>query len=502
MTLAVWIPGDQLLADHPALRGWAPGERSVVLVESEQLKRRRPYHRHKLVLVISAMRHYATELTARGHRVDYVRAATVAAGLRQHLAANHSTGLVTMAAANFAGRQWQTTRATASLGVPVTVLPNTQFLTGRHNPFPAPKKRLILETYYRAMRRHFGLLMEGGQPVGGRWNFDADNRRPLPAETPLPQPVSVTPDALTQAVMQEVEAAGHGLGTTAGFAYAVTRAEAQAALQAFVAERLDLFGPYEDAMTARHATLFHSALSPYLNLGLLDPLETAQAAVAAYAAGRARLSSVEGFVRQVVGWREYLYWQYWRLMPGLAGRNAWAARRPLPAFFWTGATDLRCLRHVLQRALATGYTHHIERLMVVSNFALLTGLDPQAVTEWFQAVYVDAYDWVMQPNVIGMALNADGGEIATKPYVASARYLNQMGDYCRGCRFNPKARTGPEACPFNFLYWNFLLTHEAALRANPRLGPAVLGVRHLTAEDRRAVTEAATTFLAALSGPG
>jgi deoxyribodipyrimidine photolyase-related protein len=430
--------------------------------------------------------------------VDYVRAPHFTHGLKQHLAQRRPARLLIQAAADYAGRQWQTQQAEAALGLPVVVLPNAQFLTGRYNPFPAPGKKVVLENFYRAMRRHFGLLMEGETPVGGQWNFDRENRRPLPKDATPPTPRRFPPDALTQQVMAEVEAAGHGVGSVAGFGYAVMHAQARAALDDFITHRLDLFGPYEDAMTTRHRTLYHAVLSPYLNLGLLDPLEIAQAAVGAYHAGRARLNSVEGFVRQVIGWREYMYWQYWRLMPQLAQSNHWQATRPLPGFFWTGETDLNCLRHVLRGALETGYSHHIERLMVLSNFAVLAGLDPQAVTAWFRAVYVDAYDWVMQTNVIGMGLNADGGQLATKPYLASANYINKMSDYCAGCRFNAKARTGPEACPFNTLYWNFLITHEAVLRANPRTGPAVLGVSRLNADERRHIQQQARRFLDSL----
>jgi deoxyribodipyrimidine photolyase-related protein len=491
---SLWILGDQLRLDHPGLEQ----ADQVVLVESERLLRRLPYQRQKLVLLLSAMRHYAEALRERGFAVDYVRAPNFTHGLSQHLERYRPARLLTMAAADYAGRQWQTQQAEAALGLPVVVLPNTQFLTGRYDPFPTPGRKVILENFYRAMRRRFGLLMDGEAPVGGQWNFDRENRRPLPKDAVPPAPLRFPPDELTQQIMAEVEAAGYGIGSVAGFGYAVTHAQARAALDDFIAHRLDLFGPYEDAMTTRHRTLYHSVLSPYVNLGLLDPLEMAQAAVDAYRAGRARLNSVEGFVRQVIGWREYMYWQYWRLMPQLAQSNHWRATRPLPGFFWTGETDLNCLRHVLRRALETGYTHHIERLMVLSNFAVLAGLEPQAVTAWFKAVYIDAYDWVMQTNVIGMGLNADGGQLATKPYIASANYINKMSDYCAGCRFNAKARTGPDACPFNTLYWNFLITHEAALKANPRTGPAVLGVNRLSADERRNIRQQARRFLDAL----
>jgi deoxyribodipyrimidine photolyase-related protein len=260
-------------------------------------------------------------------------------------------------------------------------------------------------------------------------------------------------------------------------------------------QRLASFGPYEDAMSSQHPVLYHSLLSPYLNIGLLEPLDLIEAVQQAYHQGQAPINSVEGFVRQILGWREYVCWQYWRLMPGLMEANAWDAQRPMPQLFWDAQTEMNCLRHAIGRAIQTGYNHHIERLMLLCNFCLLAGIHPATVNDWFLTFYVDAYEWVMAPNVIGMGLNADGGLIATKPYIASANYINRMSDYCQPCRYNQKQRTGEDACPFNFLYWGFLLNHEATLRANPRLGRNVMGLRHLDADERRAVRCQALEFL-------
>jgi len=492
MRATIWILGDQLLPMHPALaaaHAAGASEVRIVMVESASRMARLPYHRKKLVLLLAAMRHYAALLRSQGYAVDYIQAPTVLAGLRQQVAAHPPQQLFIMAAAEVRGRRFQQERLAATLGVAPTIIPNTQFLIGRDNLFPEPKKRVILETFYRAMRRRWGLLLTAqGEPEGGAWNFDADNRKPLPkGGLDAPPVMHFAPDAITQAVMAEVAALPGHVGAVDGFGLAVTHAQAQAAFEQFLDERLAEFGPYEDAMTRRSATLFHSLLSPYMNIGLLEPLAMAQAAAARYDGGQAPLSSVEGFVRQVIGWREYMYWQYWRLMPGLATANGWGATRPLPDFFWDGQTEMNCLRHVIGRVLADGYSHHIERLMVITNFCLLAGIDPAAVNDWFWACYVDAYDWVVTPNVIGMGLHADGGQIATKPYIASANYINKMSDYCAGCRFNPKARTGVDACPYNVLYWNFLITHEGLLRSNPRFGPAVLGLRNLSAGERAAV---------------
>jgi deoxyribodipyrimidine photolyase-related protein len=303
------------------------------------------------------------------------------------------------------------------------------------------------------------------------------------------------PDAITRQVMAEVDVAGHGVGTVEGFSLAVTRQRALDAFDDFVAQRLASFGPYEDAMSNQHQILYHSVLSPYLNVGLVQPLELLRAVERAYQQEQAPINSAEGFVRQILGWREYIYWQYWRLMPGLLEANAWGAERPLPQFFWDGNTEMACLRRAIRRTIDTGYNHHIERLMLLCNFCLLAGIRPRAVHDWFLSFYVDAYEWVMAPNVIGMGLNADGGLIASKPYIASANYINRMSDYCSRCRYKHKQRTGVDACPFNFLYWNFLVEHEGTLRANPRLGRNVLGLRYLDEGERQAVARRAQSFL-------
>ncbi len=499
--LSVWILGDQLLRSHPALlaaeRLADCSRMRVLLIESEQRKARLPYHRKKLVLLISAMRHYAEELRSLGYTVDYVRAPTVLEGLRRHVEAHRPARLLTMAAAEYRGRQFQQTRLAELLGAPVDVLPNAQFLCGRYDPFPNPGKKVILETFYRAMRRRWGLLLDAhGKPVGGAWNFDRENRKPLPRQgLSIPAPIRFPPDAITAQVMQEVAALPQGVGRVDGFDLAVTREEAQKAFEDFLHRRLPNFGPYEDAMSRSSAVLFHSMLSPYMNIGLLDPLDMARRAEQAYYDGHAPLASVEGFIRQIIGWREYIYWQYWRQMPGLLTANSWGHTRGMPRLFWDADTPMNCLRHVVSRVLDLGYCHHIERLMVICNFCMLAGVDPAAVNEWFLSFYVDAYEWVVSPNVIGMGMNADGGQTATKPYIASANYIHKMSDYCTGCRFNPKLRTGENACPYNFLYWNFLLEHEETLRANPRFGPAVLGLKHLAPEERVAVRAQAARFL-------
>ena len=295
--------------------------------------------------------------------------------------------------------------------------------------------------------------------------------------------------------MEEIRRSGIGYGAIDGFDLAVTRQQVQQASQDFLQHRLRDFGPYEDAMSSEYATLYHSVLSPYLNLGLLEPMSVAKAVEAAYRSGDAPINSVEGFIRQIVGWREFMYWQYWRMMPDILQANAWQARRALPKWFWDAQTEMHCLHKVLDRVVQNGYVHHIERLMVLCNFAMMAEINPLAVNDWFTSTFIDAYEWVMAPNVLGMGLNADGGIIATKPYIASGNYINRMSDYCRSCRYNQKVRTGPDACPFNTLYWRFLIKHETKLRADPRLGRNVLGLRHLDDDERSRVMNEGDVFI-------
>lgn len=500
--ITVWIPGDQLLEDHPAV---ALAEREagrervrIVMIESAGRIGSLAWHRKKLALVLSAMRHYSDDLRSRGYKVDYLRAPSHLEGLQTHIKKHKPARLFTMAASEFRARSFQNGRLSDAAGIPVTVLPNTQFLVGGFDPIPEPEpgKRYLMETFYRSMRRHFDVLMDsGGKPLGGKWNYDEENRRPLKSGVRIPEPITFKPDGTTQQVIEEVDRAAGGTGSAAGFDLAVTRSEALHAADDFIRNRLTLFGTYEDAMTVRSATVFHSILSPYLNLGLLEPMELVRAAEREYLEKRAPLNSVEGFIRQILGWREFIYWQYWRQMPDLRTANSWNASRPMPGMFWSGETDMNCIRHVAGRVLADGYSHHIERLMVVCNFCLLSGIDPAEVADWFLALYVDAYDWVVLPNVIGMGLNADDGLTATKPYISSANYINKMSDYCADCRYNHKFRIGDDACPFNFLYWNFLIEHEQRLRSNPRLGPAVLGLSRIGEEERLAIRKQAKSFL-------
>jgi deoxyribodipyrimidine photolyase-related protein len=506
MDVTVWILGDQLLHNHPALefaeQQAARNQICILMIESEARSRRFPYQLKKLVFLFSAMRHYAENLVHHGYRVDYRISTTTTKALIEHVNAYNPERLFTMAASEYHGRSYQRSLE-ALIGVPLTILPNTQFLCGEYNPIPEPQpgKFYVQETFYRNMRRHFNLLLdEDGEPYGGKWNFDKENRRKLPKEVHPVDPKIFEPDGITREVMSEVERKFQGVGEVRGFDLAVTHADACLAAADFLDHRLAHFGAYEDAMSSTYQTVNHSRLSPYLNIGLLEPMSLVKAVQERYENGEAAINSAEGFIRQVVGWREFIYWQYWRLMPDLPVSNYWQAVRPLPEFFWDGKTALRCLHFVISRGLQTGYAHHIERLMIVSNFCLLMGINPDEVNDWFLSVFIDAFEWVMLPNVYGMGLYADGGQISTKPYISSANYINRMSDYCLQCSYNHKARTGEEACPFNYLYWNFILGNEEKLRSNPRMGRSLLGLRHLKPEDRQQVMKQAKRFLEQISG--
>ena len=501
MPLTVWILGDQILSPHPALQNLetqtSRQEIIVLMIESRSQAQRLPYHAKKLVLLYSAMRHYAEVLRASGYRVDYRVAANTFAVISSHRQEYRTDRLVTMAASSVRGRRFQNSLL-SKLGIETHIIPNTQFLSTIYDPLPdvAPGQAVRQEQLYRGMRQHFKLLIDDqGQPVGGTWNYDQKNRQALPKNLTSPKVIHFEPDSLTKQVMEEVDQFDRLTGSAEGFDLAVTHESALRAVDDFLTQRLPYFGTYEDAMRQRAPVLFHSKLAAYLNIGLLTPLELVQAAERCFYDGKAGINNVEGFIRQVIGWREYMYWQYCRLMPGLAAENYWGSANALPTFFWHGRTRMNCLRQVIQRVLDLGYAHHIERLMLLSNFCLLAEIHPDQVYEWFSSAFIDAYEWVMAPNVYGMGLYADGGQIASKPYIASANYINKMSDYCQTCSFDKNQRTGENACPFNFLYWNFLLKHQDKLRKNYRMARMLHNLKFLDDQEKGAVQDQAQQFI-------
>ena len=356
-----------------------------------------------------------------------------------------------------------------------------------------------MEFFYREMRRKLGILMDGGQPLGGRWNFDSENRRPPASGLLIPQPHMVEPDDITREVLALVASRfPDNFGDLEPFHFAVTRRDALEALELFITERLAEFGDYQDAMLSGQPWMYHSHISMYLNCGLLEPLECVEAAEQAYREGLAPLNAVEGFIRQLIGWREFVRGIYWLRMPQYRELNALNATRRLPWFYWDGNTEMNCLRQCVTETRQHAYAHHIQRLMVLGNFALLAGIHPHDVNEWFLVVYADAYEWVELPNVTGMSQFADGGFLGSKPYASSGSYIKRMSDYCRSCRYDVKQRTGEDACPFNYLYWDFLERHRSLLSANPRMAMMYRTWDRMDEAERVDILALARSFLDAL----
>ncbi len=471
------VLGDQLSDGLSALDGLDAARDVVLMAEVRDECTYVRHHKKKIVLVLSAMRHFAAALRARGVQVDYVAIDDPGNthSLRGEFLRAVARHAPARAVATEAG-EWRLTedmrRWQEISGIEVEIRDDTRYLC-RIQEFLAwarGKKSLRLEFFYRDMRRRYGWLMQDGEPEGGKWNFDSENRKSLPKGLTIPATPQFPPDETTLAVMRLVDEqfADH-FGDTSGFSLPVTQSHAQAALREFITARLPLFGDWQDAMKTGEPALFHALISTSLNAGLLDPREICAAAAEAYAAGHAKLNAVEGFIRQILGWREYIRGIYWLHMPGYGSKNAFGASRRLPWFYWSGETKMNCLHQAIADTRAHAYAHHIQRLMITGNFALLAGLDPDEVDEWYMIVYADAYQWVEMPNTRGMALFADGGIVGSKPYAASGAYINRMSDYCRACHYDVKDATGDRACPFNYLYWDFFARHEKALGGNNRL---------------------------------
>jgi len=503
----IWILGDQLLPAHPLLPSPA-GDLLVGLIESSPRGSHLRYHQQKLTLLYSAMRHYAADLkkqkfaTLYHHLTDTPIGADYATIL-SHWIQKHKIREIHLLDPNEYDTFHSLPTLSKKLGVPIHRHASPQFLVPRAEfaTWAEGKKHLLMETHYRRLRTERNILLDAkGKPEGGDWNLDDQNRRTYrefakanPTVPPFPPPIQ---DPIVKKVAQEV--AAH-FPTHPGQAdqlwVPVTRAGALDWLKTFIRQRLAQFGPWEDTMVEGQQILFHSVLSPLLNIGLLTPQECIQAAEKAYREGKAPLNSVEGFIRQILGWREFIHGIYWLKMPEYRKANFLGADRPLPRWAYTGETDMRCVSQAIHGAVDHAYNHHIQRLMVLGNYFLLGGYEPQAVLRWYTEMYLDAYDWVMVPNVLGMILFADGGFFATKPYAAGAAYQDKMGNHCASCQFDPKQREGPKACPFHSLYWNFFGQHAKLFGKNPRIGMMVKIWEKKTPADQKQIRQNALHFL-------
>ncbi|RQW81138.1 MAG: cryptochrome/photolyase family protein [Methylococcus sp.] len=497
------ILGDQLNPLHSGFRDIRP-EVCHVLMEIRQETDYVLHHAQKILAIFAAMRHFAATLEQAGHRVRYLHIDDSAN--TQSLTANLDALIAEMGAVAFEYQEpdeWRLDRQlhdyAASLPIPSRRLDSEHFLSTRDEAARlfAGRRQWLMEHFYRHMRQRHGVLMEpDGKPVGGRWNFDADNRKYWPGQPA--EPADARPVHDHGALWLSIVGAGvssFGDPQASQVRWPLNRDEALAQLDAFIDTGLPHFGDYQDAMSTKGWRLFHSLLSFALNVKMLHPREVVARAEQAYQEGRAPLAAAEGFIRQILGWREYVRGVYWARMPGYAESNVFAHCRPLPVWFWTGQTRMRCLAHAIGQSLEMAHAHHIQRLMIIGNFALLAGLDPAAVHRWYLGVYIDAFEWVELPNTLGMSQYADGGLLATKPYVSSAAYIHRMSDYCQGCHYDRKARLGERACPFNALYWDFFARHGERLAGNPRLGMVYRQLDKMSRDDKAAITAQAEAVL-------
>ena len=471
------ILGDQLSPEISSLDGFEASKDTILMCEIWNEATYVKHHKKKIAFLFSAMRHFAEELKASGYNVEYVKLndkdntgffkteveRTIKKHKFDHIVVTHPGEYRVLKDM----QSWE-----QDLGIPVKIKSDDRFLctTEEFAKWAKDRKQLRLENFYREMRKKYSILMNGSDPVGGQWNYDSENRKPPKSGLKIPKPYSSDADGISQEVIDMVaEHFSDHFGDLEPFYFAVTRDQALQALHLFIEHRLKDFGNFQDAMIEGEPWMYHSHIGFYLNCGLLLPMECVKAAEEAFNQDKAPLNSVEGFIRQIIGWREYVRGIYWLKMPDYANENFFGAKRNLPDFYWTAETKMNCIRQCVLETKKNAYAHHIQRLMVLGNFALISGIDPVQVNEWFLIVYADAYEWVELPNVSGMILFADGGVLASKPYAAGANYINKMSNYCKNCSYQVAKKNGPNACPFNYLYWDFLARNRDKLQSNHRI---------------------------------
>jgi deoxyribodipyrimidine photolyase-related protein len=503
VTRLILVLGDQLTDTLSALEAADKTSDVVVMAEVSEEATYVQHHPKKIAFIFAAMRKFAARLRKDGWTVRYTQlddtdnAGSIPGELLRRA---EETGASEVIATQ--PGEWRLIEALEDMPLKLTMMPDTRFVSTpeEFDAWADGRKALRMEYFYRDMRRKTGLLMEGDQPEGGKWNYDAENRKPAPDDIAFSGPMQFTPDETVEEVLDLVEARfGNSFGSLRPFWFATDQEQARRALTHFITYALPRFGDFQDAMMNDNRFLYHALISPYLNVGLLDPMEVCKAAEDAYKDGHAPLNAVEGFIRQIIGWREYVRGIYFREGPDYPRRNALNHQRKLPDFYWTGETDMNCLSKAITQTAEEAYAHHIQRLMVTGNFALLAGINPHEVHEWYLRVYIDAFEWVEAPNVIGMSQFADDGIIASKPYVSSGAYINRMSDYCKSCRYKVADKTGPDACPFNTLYWHFLDRHADKFAGNQRMNQIYANWRRMDADRKKTILSEAEAFLAGLT---
>jgi len=498
---------DQLSESISSLEDHNPNQDIILMCETHEDCTYVKHHKKKLVFILSAMRHFAQTLVKKGYYLIYVKLdqqenSGSLTGEIDRIRALHRINKIVITSPGEYRVLHNLELFAKTLSIPLIIREDLRFLASSQefSDWAGNRKMLRMEFFYREMRKKYHILMNGDKPEGGKWNYDSQNRKFPKNSISIPLHFQKAPDALTKEVIELVtKNFSDHFGDILPFHLAVTHQQALLALKLFIKERLSYFGDYQDAMLENEPWLFHSHLSFYINIGLLDPLYCIKQVEKAYYDGHVPLNAAEGFIRQILGWREYVRGVYWYKMPKYKEDNFLDAIGKLPAFFWSADTKLNCLKQCITETKQNAYAHHIQRLMVLGNFALLCGIDPKYVNEWYLIVYADAFEWVELPNVTGMILFADGGYLASKPYAASGAYINKMSNYCGNCFYDVNEKQGAKACPFNYLYWNFLIRNKEKLQYNQRLTMIYATLKKLDAKKIKSIQKDSELFLTELA---
>ena len=498
------ILGDQLSSNISSLKNFKKNQDKILMMEVFNEATYANHHKKKLVLVFSAMRHFAKELQEKGVSVTYSKINKSQDNFTKELSSQCKKIQPKRIVITHPGeyrvlqeiKKWEKV-----LKIPVSIVDDDRFFCtiDEFKKWTEGRKELRMESFYQMMRKKYQILIDNnGKPKGGKWNYDIKNRKSLPKNHPdVPKPLQHKPDDITKQVISEVKKKfSKHFGDLEPFWFAVTHEQAKKSLNDFIKNRLSMFGPYEDAMAQEESFLYHSVLSMYLNIGLLEPKQIINKVLEK---DGIKVESVEGFVRQILGWREYIRGIYWYTMPKYSKTNYFDAKNKLPKFYWTGNTEMNCIKNCIEQTIKESYAHHIQRLMITGNFALIAGIKPEEVCEWYLSVYADAYEWVELPNTHGMTLYADGGVLGSKPYAASGNYINKMSDYCKDCKYDVKQKEGDDACPFNYLYWNFFLKNQKKLEKNPRLWTVFSNIKKMSQEKKSQIRNNSKKFLIQIS---